>query len=302
MTYKIDGKQLSVEIEERLKEEILIGLKNVRRKPGLAVVRVGDDPASEVYVSNKERACKRVGIDSFLIHLSENSSSEEISKQISNLNNREEIDGILMQLPLPKTIDHVPLLQKIDPDKDVDGLHSLNLGKLVKGEYGPRSCTPAGIIALLKRNDISISGKRVVVVGRSILVGKPMALMFQDADATVTVAHSKTKNLSELTSQAEILVVAAGKPEFIGLEHVKKNAVVIDVGIHRIPEQNNINSQKSYRLCGDVKTDEIFSKVKAITPVPGGVGPMTVAMLLVNTVASWQYHCGLSFSLGNLLP
>ncbi len=302
MTYKIDGKQLSVEIEERLKEEIFIGQKNVRRKPGLAVVRVGDDPASEVYVSNKERACKRVGIDSFLIHLSENSSSEDISKQISNLNKREEIDGILMQLPLPKTIDHVPLLQKIDPDKDVDGLHSLNLGKLVKGEYGPRSCTPAGIIALLKRNDISISGKRVVVVGRSILVGKPMALMFQAADATVTVAHSKTKNLSELTSQAEILVVAAGKPEFIGLEHVKKNAVVIDVGIHRIPQQKNINSQKPYRLCGDVKTDEIFSKVKAITPVPGGVGPMTVAMLLVNTVASWQYHCGLSFSLGNLLP
>ena len=197
------------------------------------------------------------------------------------------------QFELPAGLDERPLLAAIDPEKDADGLHTLNLGRLLKGEPGPRSCTPAGVMALLAAAGVELAGKRAVVVGRSILVGQPMALMLQAANATVSVAHSRTQNLAELTRQADVLVVAAGKPRMIGAEHVKPGAVVVDVGIHRKPEGG---------LCGDVRYEEVEPIAAAITPVPGGVGPMTVTLLLVNTVASWCQRCGLDQPLADLLP
>jgi len=302
MSLRLDGKKLAGELEERLKFEIAAGLAKAGRPPGLAVIRVGEDPASGVYVSNKEKACARIGVDSFGAHLPETASSEDVIEKIKGLNANKKVDGILLQLPLPASMEAEPLLLNIDPDKDADGLHTLNLGKLLKGEPGPRSCTPAGIMALLARNEILLEGKRAVVVGRSMLVGQPMALMLQAANATVTVAHSGTKNLTELTRQAELLVVAAGRPQMIGVDHIRPNSVVVDVGIHRLPKISSDGSKESRKLCGDVCFEEVSSIVSAITPVPGGVGPMTVAMLLVNTVCRWQQHCGLSFNLGDLLP
>ena len=302
MAHKLDGKKFAKDIELRLKHDISIGLERAERPPGLAVLRVGNDPASGVYVSNKERACARVGIKSFGLHLKEDCSVGQIINKIEELNHNEDVDGILLQLPLPKGLEETYILKTIDPDKDADGLHTLNLGRLLKGENGPRSCTPAGVMALLRRNNISIEGKNALVIGRSILVGKPMALMLQAANATVSVAHSKTIDLKELTRQADLLVVAAGKPQIIGLEHVRENAVVVDVGIHRIPVKSDSGEETKYKLCGDVRSAEIDSKVAAITPVPGGVGPMTVSMLLVNTVSLWQQHCGLSSTLNDLLP
>ncbi len=302
MALSLDGRKLAQEIEARLKLNISNGVSQAGRPPGLAVIRIGEDPASGVYVANKEKACARIGVRSFGLHLSANTSSAELLKRIDSLNSNDQIDGILLQLPLPVGLDETPFLRAIDPRKDADGLHTLNLGKLLKGEPGPRSCTPAGVMALLSTNQISIAGKRAVVVGRSILVGQPMALMLQAANATVTIAHSKTKDLRELTRQAELLVVAAGKPRFIGAEHVSKDVVVVDVGIHRLNQTGlNMNDSKA-KLCGDVCYEEVFPIASAITPVPGGVGPMTVTMLLVNTVSRWQEHCGLSFNLSDLLP
>ena len=297
----LDGKKLAAELEIRLKQDIDQLSIIAGRRPGLAVIRVGEDPASGVYVSNKEKACNRVGIDSSIFHLKEDSSFDEILGTVASLNNDLNVDGILLQLPLPNGFDETRLLKAIDPEKDVDGLHTINLGRLIKGEEGPRSCTPAGIMALLRYNNIDLEGKRVVVIGRSILVGKPMALMLQAANATVTVAHSKTLNLAELTNQADLLVVAAGKPNLIGCEHVSPDCIVVDVGIHRIPTSTNLIESK-FKLCGDVRAKEVASKVRAMTPVPGGVGPMTVAMLLVNTVNRWQFHCGLSSTVSDLLP
>jgi methylenetetrahydrofolate dehydrogenase (NADP+) / methenyltetrahydrofolate cyclohydrolase len=210
---------------------------------------------------------------------------------IRRLNADPTVDGILLQLPLPKGLAEEPLLAAIDPDKDADGLHTLNLGRLLKGERGPRSCTPAGVMALLRSADVPIAGAKAVVVGRSILVGKPMALMLQAADATVTVAHSRTHHLDEVTRQADLLVVAAGRPKLIGAVHVKPGAVVVDVGIHRLDG----------KLCGDVDNETVEPLATAITPVPGGVGPMTVAMLLVNTVVAWCDRHGLEHGLGDLL-
>jgi len=302
MALRLDGRKLAVELEQRLQFEITAGLSRAGRPPGLAVIRVGNDIASGVYVSNKEKACTRIGIANFGAHLPESSSMDDVMSKIEELNANEEVDGILLQLPLPGELKSAPLLMNIDPDKDADGLHTLNLGKLLKGEPGPRSCTPAGIMALLARNEISIAGKRAVVIGRSILVGQPMALMLQAANATVSVAHSGTKDLACLTKEAELLVVAAGKPQMIGLDHIRPNAVVIDVGIHRIPTDELSSNQSRTHLCGDVRFNDVESICRAITPVPGGVGPMTVAMLLVNTVSRWQQHCGLSFNLGDLLP
>ncbi len=298
----LDGKKLAAELEIRLKQDIDQLSIIAGRRPGLAVIRVGEDPASGVYVSNKEKACKRVGIDSSIFHLKEDSSFDEILGTVASLNSDLNVDGILLQLPLPHRINQSILLKAIDPEKDVDGLHTLNLGRLIKGESGPRSCTPAGIIALLRANRITLEGKRVVVIGRSILVGKPMALMLQNANATVTVAHSRTTNLAHLTKQADVLVVAAGKPNLIGEEHVSSKSVVVDVGIHRIAKDPFNPKESGFRLCGDVKQKEIESIVNFISPVPGGVGPMTVAMLLVNTVSRWQFHCGLSSTLSDLLP
>ena len=302
MPKKLDGRKLAKEIEERLNIDIAAGLSRSVRPPGLAVIRVGNDPASGVYVANKEKACARIGVKSFGSHIQSNASRSELIDLIEDLNANENVDGILLQLPLPSGIDEVPILQAINPKKDADGLHALNLGKLLKGEKGPRSCTPAGVMALLARNDIEIEGQRAVVVGRSILVGKPMALMLQSRNATVTVAHSRTKNLEEITKQADLLVVAAGKPGIIGAQHVKSNAVVIDVGIHRVISNSFAGEPPAYSLCGDVRSEEVISKVRAITPVPGGVGPMTVSMLLVNTVTMWQEHCGLSTTLDDLCP
>ena len=303
MSNILDGRKLAQEIELILKQTIESSLEVAKRPPGLAVLRVGNDPASGVYVNYKEKACHRIGVTSFSKHLKEDISSEELIEIIKRLNQKIDVDGILLQLPLPSHLDDSSLLRSIDPDKDADGLHPLNLGRLMKGERGPRSCTPAGVMALLERNQIKIEGKRAVVVGRSILVGKPMALMLEAANATVTVAHSKTKDLSSLTREADLLVVAAGKPHLIGKDHVSENCVVIDVGIHRLPDdQKNSQEKKKTKLCGDVKTFEIEDKVAAFSPVPGGVGPMTVSMLLANTVDRWQKHCGLPLTISHLLP
>jgi methylenetetrahydrofolate dehydrogenase (NADP+)/methenyltetrahydrofolate cyclohydrolase len=277
MALRLDGRQLAAELENRLRAIISDRLQRASRPPGLAVLRVGDDPASGVYVANKVKACARVGIHSLVKHLGSDTAPAELLAAITALNNDPAVDGILLQLPLPTGMEEAPLLAAIDPAKDADGLHTLNLGRLLKGEPGPRSCTPAGVMALLARHGIDPAGRRAVVVGRSILVGQPMALMLQAADATVSVAHSRTADLAGLTRQAEILVVAAGRPRLVGAAHVSPGAVVVDVGIHRLDGG----------LCGDVRYEEVEPLASAITPVPGGVGPMTVTMLLVNNVASW---------------
>ena len=302
MSIRLDGRSLAEHLEKRLQLEISDGLQFAMRPPGLAVIRIGDDPASEVYVANKERACNRIGLFSSVFHLPEDIRENQVLKKIQELNSDEKIDGILLQLPLPRGMDPTPFLLAIDPDKDSDGLHTLNLGRLIKGEKGPRSCTPAGVMALLAHYKIDLKGKRAVVIGRSILVGKPMALMLQNANATVTVAHSSTKNIEELTKKAEILIVAAGRPKLIGIQHIQRDSVVVDVGIHRVSESSNHGQNSASKLCGDVNYEEVSQIVRAITPVPGGVGPMTVAMLLVNTVSRWQQHSGLSLTLEDLLP
>ena len=292
MATRMDGRQLAGEIELRLQATIAERLAAVGRAPGLAVLRVGDDPASGVYVANKVKACARVGITSLGAHLSATASAAEVLAAVHQLNADTACDGILLQLPLPAGLDEGPLLLAIDPEKDADGLHTLNLGRLLKAEPGPRSCTPAGVMALLARHGVALSGQRAVVVGRSILVGQPMALMLQAADATVSVAHSRTTDLAALTRQADVLVVAAGRPRMIGAEHVKPGAVVIDVGIHRTESG----------LCGDVRFEEVEPLASAISPVPGGVGPMTVTMLLVNTVVAWCRRAGVEHGLGDLVP
>jgi len=285
----LDGRALASRLEAQLAELIRDGVAQAGRPPGLAVLRVGDDPASGVYVANKEKACGRIGALSFGAHLPADTPQAQLEVELRRLNADPAVDGILVQLPVPEGLDDRALLLALDPHKDADGLHPLNLGRLVRGEAGPRSCTPAGVMALLKTAEIPLRGTRAVVVGRSILVGQPMALMLQQADATVTVAHSRTKDLVALTRQAELLVVAAGRPGLIGAEHVSPGTVVVDVGIHRRPEGG---------LCGDVRFAEVEPLAQAITPVPGGVGPMTVTMLLLNTVRAWAR----SHDLANPLP
>ena len=292
MALRLDGKVLAKDVEHRLQTLIERRLAEVGRPPGLAVLRVGDDPASAVYVANKEKACARIGVASFGDHLPGNTPSAEVLQTIELLNANPKVDGILLQLPLPAGLDEGPLLMAIDPEKDADGLHTLNLGRLLKGEPGPRSCTPAGVMALLRSSSIDPAGKRAVVIGRSILVGQPMALMLQAANATVTIAHSRTLDLAAHTREADILVVAAGRPEFIGADHVRPGAALIDVGIHRKPEGG---------LCGDVRAAEIESIAGALSPVPGGVGPMTVTMLLVNTVVAWCRRHNLDHDLDDLV-
>jgi len=298
MSIKLDGKKFSLEIQDRLTKTISEGLLITKRPPSLAVIRIGDDPASGVYIANKERACSKVGINSLVYHLKEKVSNQKVEQLIHQLNSNNDVDGILLQLPLPSELDAQKLISEINPSKDVDGLHETNIGKLIKCEPGLRSCTPAGIINLLNSQNIKIEGKRVVVIGRSLLVGKPISNMMLNLNGTVTIAHSKTKNLKDICLQADILVVAAGKPKFIDSSFVKEGAVIIDVGIHRLKSSNNNMAQ----LCGDVIMEDVISKVFAYTPVPGGVGPMTVTMLLVNTIFSWQKRCGLISSLDDLLP
>lgn len=272
----IDGKKISAEIKEELKERVA-ALKEQGVSICLAVIQVGSDKASSVYVANKKKACAYIGIESLAYELPETTTEEELLSLIGELNRREDVNGILVQLPLPKTIDEDKVIRAIDPKKDVDGFHPVNVGCLNIGQEGYVSCTPAGIIQLLKRSGISIEGKECVVVGRSNIVGKPMAALLLRENGTVTVCHSRTKNLSEVTRRADILVVAIGKPLFITKEYVKEGAVVIDVGIHR--DENN-------KLCGDVDFEQVAPLTSAITPVPGGVGPMTIAMLMYNCVAS----------------
>lgn len=302
MAVRLDGRQLAAALELRLQAAIAAGLPMAGRPPGLAVLRIGDDPASGVYVANKEKACQRVGITSHGAHLGASSSADEVAAVIERLNADPAVDGILLQLPLPAGLAEGPLLALIDPEKDADGLHTLNLGRLAKGEPGPRSCTPAGVMALLRHAGVPLSGARAVVVGRSILVGQPMALMLQAADATVSVAHSRTRDLAALTREADVLVVAAGRPLLIGAEHVKPGAVVVDVGIHRLPPDPTAGPGAKGRLCGDVRFEEVEPIASAISPVPGGVGPMTVTLLLVNTVVAWAQRHGLDNPLADLVP
>jgi methylenetetrahydrofolate dehydrogenase (NADP+)/methenyltetrahydrofolate cyclohydrolase len=278
----LDGKSLAQTIKSQLKQKIQKEITTKKRVPGLAVLMVGDNPASAVYVHNKEKACTKVGINSFGSHFPTETSQQELEEVIENLNQDESVDGILVQLPLPSHLDAVGLLHKIAPHKDVDGLHPVNLGKLLRGEKGLRSCTPAGVMEILAEYNIDLKGKKAVVVGRSILVGKPLALMLLEKNATVTIAHSHTKKLASITREADILISAIGKPEFITNEMVKSDAIVIDVGINRIE-----TSPRKSKLVGDIAFEEVRKKASFITPVPGGVGPMTVAMLLQNTYFSY---------------
>ncbi|MDB9312017.1 bifunctional methylenetetrahydrofolate dehydrogenase/methenyltetrahydrofolate cyclohydrolase FolD [Spirulina sp. CS-785/01] len=284
MTTLLDGKGLSQKIQQELKTNIETLKSEKGRPPGLAVLMVGEDPASSAYVRNKERACTRVGISSFGRHFPTEITQDELIKAIHQLNHDERVDGILVQLPLPEHLDGVALLHEIDPNKDVDGLHPLNLGHLVREEPGLRSCTPAGVMKLLKHYNIPLLGQHSVIVGRSILVGKPLSLMFEEQNSTVVVTHSYTRDLGSLTKEADILVVAAGQPDLITADMVKPEAVVIDVGINRV---TNPETGKG-RLVGDVDFPNVQDKTSYITPVPGGVGPMTVAMLLRNTVLRYQ--------------
>ena len=274
MAQLIDGKKISKEIKDELKAEVE-NLKSKGKEICLAVIQVGNDPASSVYVNNKKKACAYIGIESEAYELEESTTEADLLKLIDRLNHSEHVNGILVQLPLPAHIDEDKIIRAISPDKDVDGFHPVSVGKLWIGEKGFLSCTPAGIIQLLKRSGITIDGKECVVVGRSNIVGKPMAALLLRENATVTVVHSHTKDLKEITKRADILIVAIGKRQFIHADYVKEGAVVIDVGMHR--DENN-------KLCGDVAFDEVESVASAITPVPGGVGPMTIAMLMNNCV------------------
>jgi len=270
----IDGKKVSADIKNELREKVA-KLKENNIEITLCVIQVGSDPASCVYVKNKKKACEDIGINSISYELPEETTQKELIDLIQELNNRPDVNGILVQLPLPKHIDENVIINTISPEKDVDGFHPINVGNLSIGQKGMISCTPAGIIQLLKRYNISIEGKECVIVGRSNIVGTPMAMLMLRENATVTICHSRTKNLAEVTKRADILIVAMGKPKFINGDYVKEGAVVIDVGIHR--NENN-------KLCGDVDFDDVVDKVSAITPVPGGVGPMTIAMLMYNCV------------------
>lgn len=272
----IDGKAISAQIKDELKAKVG-EMKAQGIQVCLAVIQVGNDPASSVYVGNKKKACAYIGIDSLAYELPEETTQEKLLDLIGELNAKKEVNGILVQLPLPKHIDEDAVIRAIDPKKDVDGFHPQSVGALCIGQPGFVSCTPAGIIQLLKRSGIEIAGKECVIIGRSNIVGKPMALLLLRENGTVTVTHSRTKDLKEVTKRADILVVAIGKPKMITREYVKEGAVVIDVGIHR---------NKNNKLCGDVDYEDVAPVCSAITPVPGGVGPMTIAMLMHNCVES----------------
>lgn len=274
MAQLIDGKLISTQIKDELKAEVAI-LKEKGIVPCLAVIQVGNDPASSVYVNNKKKACAYIGIESKSYELDEAISQDELLALVDELNQDNSVNGILVQLPLPKHIDENAVIHAIAPEKDVDGFHPETVGNMCIGSKGFLPCTPAGVIQLLKRSNIEIAGKECVVIGRSNIVGKPMALLLLRENGTVTITHSRTKDLQEVTKRADILVAAIGKPKFVTAEYVKEGAVVIDVGIHR--NENN-------KLCGDVDFDDVIGKVSAITPVPGGVGPMTIAMLMNNCV------------------
>ncbi len=283
----LDGKKTAADVRGEISSEIRDAVSRGLRAPGLAVILVGEDPASQVYVRNKERACEQAGIRSLAYRLPATVSQTELLELIASLNGKSEVDGILLQLPLPEGLDANKCLLAIDPDKDVDGFHPVSVGRLVLGLPGFVSCTPAGVIELLRRYDLPTEGRKAVVVGRSNIVGKPLASLLMRpgkfGNATVTVCHSQTADLASVCREADFLFAAIGRPKFITADMVKEGAVVIDVGINRT-EQG---------LCGDVDYDNVRGKVRAITPVPGGVGPMTIAMLLQNTMLSWRSRLGL---------
>ncbi|MBL3582906.1 bifunctional methylenetetrahydrofolate dehydrogenase/methenyltetrahydrofolate cyclohydrolase FolD [Oleidesulfovibrio alaskensis] len=282
----LDGKATAAALREELKKDVDALKDRAGRAPGLAVILVGDDPASQVYVRNKERACADAGIRSEAFRISAQTTQQELEERIVALNAREDIDGILLQLPLPAGLDSQRCLELIDPAKDVDGFHPVNMGKLTLGLPGFRPCTPAGVMTLLERYNLSPAGKKAVVLGRSNIVGKPLALMLGAsgpfANATVTVCHSRTPDLAQQCREADFLFVAIGRANFVTADMVKPGAVVVDVGINRT--ENG--------LAGDVDFGPVSKVASAITPVPGGIGPMTIAQLLVNTVASWKKRCG----------
>ena len=272
----LSGKIVSARVKDELKKEVE-ELSQRGKQTGLAVVLVGDDSASKVYVRNKEKACEEVGIYSEVHRLSENTSEEELLKLINELNENDKIDGILVQLPLPKHLDDKVIIDNIKPEKDVDAFHPSNVGKIMIGDYDFLPCTPAGIMELIHESGVEVDGKTCVVIGRSNIVGKPMSMLLLHENGTVTTCHSHTKNLAEVTKSADILVAAVGIPKFVKADMVKPGAIVIDVGMDR--DENG-------KLCGDVDFNEVEPVAGAITPVPGGVGPMTIAMLMRNTVTA----------------
>ena len=272
---RMDGKMVSAKVRGSILEEVN-GLKDKGVRPGLAVIIVGEDPASKVYVRNKERACEECGFYSEKYALPEETTQEELLGLIDELNHNPRIDGILCQLPVPKHINEQAIIDAISPEKDVDAFHPINVGKIMVGNFDFLPCTPAGVMQLLEEYDIDPNGKNCVVIGRSNIVGKPMAMLLLHKNGTVTICHSRTKNLKEVCAQADILVAAVGKADFVTADMVKEGAVVIDVGMNR----------KDGKLCGDVAFDEVNEKASYLTPVPGGVGPMTITMLMKNTLES----------------
>ena len=274
------SKELSKKIKEDIRQQISEFTAEGKRPPCLVTILVGDDPASKVYVANKEKACNEVGIENDTVRLPEYTSERDLLKIIDFYNNDASVDGILVQLPLPKHIDSEVIINAIDPHKDVDGFHPINVAKLWLGQDAIRPCTPSGIIDLIESSDVDLNGKHVVVIGRSNIVGLPVAKMCLDRNATVTICHSKTQNLAEITRQADVLIVAIGKPKFVTEDMVKEGAVVIDVGINRVEG----------KLCGDVDFERVSNKTSFITPVPGGVGPMTICELLNNTLFCYLKH------------
>ncbi|MEE8597572.1 MAG: bifunctional methylenetetrahydrofolate dehydrogenase/methenyltetrahydrofolate cyclohydrolase FolD [bacterium] len=290
----LSGKELAEKMRQEMKSEIDELKTHHKLVPGLAVVLIGDNPASLSYVKGKEKACAQVGILSREYKFDADYKEEQLLKLIRELNNDPSIHGILVQLPLPNHINEEKILYAIDPTKDVDGFHPVNIGKMMIGAPSFLPCTPHGIQQLLLRNNIEISGKHVVIVGRSNIVGKPLAMILVQknpgANATVTMCHTRTKNMAELTKLADILVVAAGRPHTVNADMVKQGAIVIDVGVNRVEDKTK---KRGYRLIGDVEFDEVSEKASAISPVPGGVGPMTITMLLHNTIQSAKNHAGI---------
>ena len=279
---RMDGKMVSAKVRGSILEEVN-GLKDKGVRPGLAVIIVGEDPASKVYVRNKERACEECGFYSEKYTLPEETTQEELLGLIDELNHNPRIDGILCQLPVPKHINEQAIIDAISPEKDVDAFHPINVGKIMVGNFDFLPCTPAGVMQLLEEYDIDPNSKNCVVIGRSNIVGKPMAMLLLHKNGTVTICHSRTKNLKEVCAQADILVAAVGKADFVTADMVKEGAVVIDVGMNR----------KDGKLCGDVAFDEVNEKASYLTPVPGGVGPMTITMLMKNTLKAAKLHHGI---------
>lgn len=279
----ISGKEISVKIKDQLKEEVSKIKETYPRLPKLVVILVGDNQASQTYVRNKERGCQYIGIESEILRHDASFSEIELLQEINDLNNDDTVDGILVQLPLPQHINEEKVLDAIVPSKDVDGFHPENVAKLFLGQHSLVPCTPKGMMVLLEEINYDMAGKEVVIVGRSNIVGKPVALLCLQKNATVTIAHSQTKDLKAVCSRADVLIAAIGKPKFFNHEYVKDGAVVLDVGINR--DGNN-------KLCGDVDFDDVKDKVSAITPVPGGIGPMTITMLMKNTIEAFYHRNG----------